>query len=61
MDMYFKLPTTEYQNLTRDKLLDKLTLELEDFAKTEEFKNSFFTNSCKIVFETNGQIIWAKQ
>ena len=60
-DMYNKLRKSEFQNLTRDQLLNKLTSQLKDFSKTDEFKNSFFTKSDKVVFETNGELIWVNQ
>lgn len=60
-NMYFKLPETDYGNLNREQLLDKLTSQLKDFANTKEFKASFFTKADVVVFETNGQTIWSKQ
>ena len=60
-NMYFKLPEAYYQNLSREQLLDKLTFELKDFAKTEKFKTSFFEKANVFVFDTNGQTIWSKQ
>lgn len=60
-NMYFKLPEAYYKNLSREQLLDKLTLELKDFANTERFKTSFFAKANVFVFETNGQTIWSKQ
>lgn len=60
-NMYFKLPGAFYQNLTREQLLDKITLELNDFAKTEKFKTSFFAKATLFVFQTNGQAIWSNE
>jgi hypothetical protein len=60
-NMYFKLPEAYYQNLSREQLLDKLTLELKDFANTERFKTSFIAKANVFVFESNGQTIWSKQ
>ena len=60
-NMYFKLPEAYYQNLNREQLLDKLTLELKDFAKSERFKTSFFAKANVFVFESNGQTIWSNE
>jgi hypothetical protein len=60
-NMYFKLPKSEYENLNRDQLIDSLTSQLKDFSKSDEFKNSFFTKSDMVIFETNGEIIWLKK
>jgi hypothetical protein len=35
-NMYFKLPSTEYKNLNRDQLLNKLTDQLKTFANTDK-------------------------
>ena len=59
-NMYFKLPKAYYKSLDREQLLDKLASQLKDFAKTEKFKNSFFTEANVVVFESNGQKIWSK-
>lgn len=40
--MYFRLPETEYKNLNREQLVDKLTAQLKDFTKTGKFKTSSF-------------------
>ena|SRR6185437_7650329 len=60
-NMYFKLPEAYYKNLSREQLLDKLTSQLKDFAKTERFKTSFFSKATLFVFDTNGKTIWSKQ
>ena len=60
-NMYFKLPKSQFDNLDRDHFIDTLTSQLKDFSKSDEFKNSFFTRANKVVFETNGEIIWLKQ
>lgn len=59
-NMYFKLPKTYSENLTRDQLLAKITSQLKGFVKTEKFKTSFLSKSNIIVFESNGQTIWSK-
>ena len=60
-NIYFNLPKPYFKNLTREQLLEKLTLELEQFLKTENFKNSFLTKANAIVFETTGHTIWSKR
>lgn len=60
-NMYFKLPEAYYKNLSREQLLDKLTSQLKDFAKTERFKTSFFSKATLFIFDTNGETIWSKQ
>jgi len=60
-NMYFKLPRTYYKNLSREQLLDKLTLQLKRFTSTKKFKTSFFAKANIVIFQTNGQTIWSKQ
>ncbi|HEU5052802.1 MAG TPA: hypothetical protein VFT78_06805 [Hanamia sp.] len=60
-NMYFKLHEGYFQNLSREQLLEKLTSDLKDFAKTVRFKTSFFSKATSFVFETNGHTIWSKQ
>ena len=59
-NMYFRLPKTYSENLTKDQLFAKIISQLKDFVKTEKFKTSFLSESNIIVFESNGQTIWAK-
>lgn len=59
-NMYFKIPKTYYDNLTRDAVLQKLVLDLTNFTNTNTFKNSFFTKSNQIIFQTDGKKIWTK-
>lgn len=59
-NMYFQLPNSEYKNLSREQLLNKLTVQLKEFANTEKFKTSFLSNANAIVFEPSGQTIWSK-
>lgn len=59
-NMYFKLPESEYKNMSRDKLLNRLVSQLKDFTETKKFETSFFTEADKITFTTNGQEIWSK-
>lgn len=59
-NMYFKIPKTYYDHLTREALLQKLVLDLTNFTKTNTFKNSFLTQSNQIIFRTTGKKIWAK-
>ena len=60
LNMYFNLPKPFFKGLDRKQLLEKLTVQLKNFVKTEAFRNSFFTKANKIVFETNGEMIWSK-
>lgn len=59
-ETFFLLPKDEYNILTRDELLKKIVLDLKDFAKTERFKTSFVTQAISLIFESNGEMIWAK-
>lgn len=59
-EKFFLLPKDEYNILTRDELLKKVVLNLKDFTKTERFKTSFITQAINLIFESNGEIIWAK-
>ena len=59
-NMYFRLPESDYNNLTRDDLLARLLSHLKDFTRTQKFKTSFFANADSIVFASNGQTIWSK-
>ncbi len=58
--MYFKLRKSEYENLNREQLLDKLTSQLTNFTNTEKFKTSFLSKANAIIFESNGRTIWSK-
>ena len=60
LNMYFPLPKSEYKNLKRDELLNRLISQLKQFTKTEQFKSSFFVNADKITFASNGETIWSK-
>ncbi len=59
-NMYFNLPKRDYENLTRDQLLTKLSGQLKDFSKTMKFKTSFFTKADSFIFDPIGLTIWAK-
>lgn len=54
--MYFRLPETEYKNLNREQLVDKLTAQLKDFTKTEKFKTSFLAKAKSITTDFKGEI-----
>jgi len=58
-NMYFPLPKSEYKNLNRDQLLNKLTIQLRAITKTEKFKASFLSKANDIIFKSNGQTIWS--
>jgi hypothetical protein len=58
-NMYFRLPNTEFENLTRTEFLDKLTSQLTHFIKTEEFKRSFLAQAKSITTDFSGEI-WPK-
>ena len=58
--MYFKLPESEYGNLSHEQLVDKITLELKEFVDTEKFKNSFLAKAKLIILQSNGKAIWSK-
>lgn len=59
-NMYFQLPNSEYQNLGRDQILNKLTAQLKAFTNTEKFQNSFLAKANAIILESSGQTIWSK-
>lgn len=59
-EKFFLLPKDEYNILTRDGLLKKVVLDLKNFTKTEQFKTSFITEAANLIFESTGEIIWAK-
>ena len=59
-NMYFKLSNSEYKNLNRQQLAEKLTSKLKEFTKTEEFKTSFLSDADIISLAFNGAIIWSK-
>jgi hypothetical protein len=59
-NIYFQLPPSEYKSLDRDQLLNKLTDQLKAFTETEKFKTSFLSKANAIIFEPNGQTVWAK-
>ena len=59
-NMYFRLPQSEYKKLSRDQLLNRLTVQLKAFTNTEQFKTSLLSKANAIVFESNGQTIWSK-
>lgn len=58
-DMYFQLPKSEYKNLTREELMNKLASELKDFTGTKKFKSSFLAQANSITLE-DGMEIWSK-
>lgn len=58
---YFRLPKSYHELLDRDRLLVDLKAELTEFTKTKIFQSSFFTEADEVVFETTGDVIWAKQ
>lgn len=59
-NMYFQLPNSEYKDLSRDQMLNKLTVQLKAFTKTEKFKSSFLAKANAIILESSGQTIWSK-
>jgi hypothetical protein len=59
-NMYFKLRKSEYKDLNREQLKDKLTSQLKDFTNTEKFRDSFLTKANAIITGYNGQKIWSK-
>jgi len=58
-DMYFTLSQTEYKDLSRDKVLERLTSELKSFTTSDKFKNSFFSQANSITTDWKGEI-WSK-
>ena len=58
-NMYFRLPENEYQNLTRQELLNKLGAQLFDFIKTDKFRNSFLAEAKSITADFMHEL-WTK-
>ena len=59
-NMYFKLPKSEYKNLNRQQLQDKLTSQLKGFTNTEKFKTSFLAMATIITMGFSEERIWPK-
>jgi hypothetical protein len=60
INMYFKLPQQYFKNLDRKEVIKQLTEQLKEFTNTAKFKTSFLAQANKIVFTTNGEVIWVK-
>lgn len=59
-NMYFNLPKSDYKNLNRQQLQDKVTFQLKDFTETETFKTSFLTKANVITIGFSGERVWSK-
>jgi hypothetical protein len=59
-DMYYPLRQSEYKNLNREQVLERLTSELKAFTTTDKFRQSFFSQAESIRTDWNGDIIWSK-
>jgi hypothetical protein len=59
-DMYYVLPKKYSANLTRDQVYEKIVADLKDFTKTNTFQSSFLSKADKLVFESNGKVVWCK-
>jgi hypothetical protein len=57
--MYFSLPKSEYKNLNREHVLERLTTQLKDFTKTDTFRHSFFALATSLTTDFKGEI-WTK-
>ena len=57
--MYFPLPKSEYKNLKREQVLERLTAQLRNFTKTARFKHSFFAEAKSVTTDFKGEI-WTK-
>lgn len=42
---YYPLPAGEYKSLKWEQVLEKIRVQLKDFTKTNDFKNSFFSKA----------------
>jgi len=60
-NMYFRLPKSYYNNLTRNQVLAKITSSLKKFTTTSTFKNSFLAEANLVVFDTNGTTLWTRE
>ncbi len=54
-NMYYTLPQSDYKNLKRELVLDRITAQLKKFTKTDKFKNSFFAKAKAITTDFNGE------
>lgn len=54
--MHYSLPENEYKNMTREKVLETLTLQLKRFTTTEKFKHSFLSGAQSITTSWTGEI-----
>lgn len=59
-NMYFKLPSDEYKNLSRRELFKELIIQLQAFTTSQKFKSSFLSEADSITFNPDGRIIWSK-
>jgi len=58
-DMYFILPKAAYQNVEREKILERLTTQLKEFTESNTFKQSFLSGATSITTDWKGEI-WSK-
>jgi len=58
-NMYFTLPKNEYKDLKREQVIERVTTQLKDFIKTDQFRHSFFAKSETIITDFSGKI-WSK-
>ncbi|MFZ1798222.1 MAG: hypothetical protein WAU24_00025 [Chitinophagaceae bacterium] len=59
LNMYFLLPKTEYKDLSREQLADKLVIQLKKFTATKKFMSSFLVQADSI-FLNGTTKIWSK-
>ncbi len=59
-DMYFNLTISDYKNLNKEQLKEKLTTQLKEFTQTEKFKTSYLAEADAIVTSYNGEKIWTR-
>ncbi len=53
--MYYPLPQSDYKNLNREQVVDRIMAQLKEFTQTVKFKHSFFAKAKAIITDFNGE------
>lgn len=57
---YFRIPTAFHEHQGREETIKNIKTDLDNFAQSECFQNSFFRSAEIVQFETTGEVIWSK-
>jgi len=57
--MYYPLQKSEYGELNRDQLINKLTIQLQEFTESQKFNSSFLCQANSILLNGTTKI-WSK-